>query len=45
VTWKSRSSYRDLFAQCRFSYQRTEKVYKSRRERDVMDFEEMVEKN
>ncbi|MEJ2148157.1 MAG: helix-turn-helix domain-containing protein [Chloroflexota bacterium] len=45
VTWKSRSSYRDLFAQCGFSYQRTEKVYKSRRERDVMDFEELVEKN
>lgn len=45
VTWKSRSSYRELFAQCGFSYQRTEKVYKSRRERDVMDFEELVEKN
>jgi transposase len=45
VTWKSRSSYRDLFAHCDLSYQRTEKVYKSRRERDVMDFEEMVEKN
>jgi len=45
LTWKSRSSYRELFAHCRFSYQRTEKVYKSRRERDVMDFEEMVEKN
>jgi transposase len=45
VSWKSRSSYRELFAQCRFSYQRTEKVYKSRRERAVMDFEERVEKN
>ena len=45
VTWKGRSSYRELFAQCGFSYQRTEKVYKSRRERDVMDFEEQVEKN
>jgi transposase len=45
VTWKSRSSYRELFAQCGLSYQRTEQVYKSRREQAVMDFEEQVEKN
>lgn len=45
ATWKGRNSYQALFAQCGFSYQRTEKVYKSRRVRDVMDFEEMVEKN
>jgi transposase len=45
VTWRSLSSYRTLFQQCGFSYQRTEKVYKSRREPNVMDFEEQVEKN
>ena len=45
VTWRGRNSYQALLAQCGFSYQRTEKVYKSRRERDVMDFEELVEKN
>lgn len=45
VTWKSRGSYRTLLAHCGFTYQRTEKVYKSRRERDVMDFEDLVEKN
>ena len=45
VTWQSLSSYRTLFQQCGFSYQRTEKVYKSRREQNVMDFEEQVEKN
>jgi len=45
VTWKDRASYHSLFAHCGFSYQRTEKVYKSRRERDVLDFEEQVEKN
>ena len=45
VSWKSRSSYHSLLAQSGFSYQRTEKVFKSRRERDVMSFEEQVEKN
>jgi transposase len=45
VTWRGRNTYQALLAQCGFSYQRTEKVYKSRRERDVMDFEERVEKN
>jgi len=45
VIWKSRSSYRDLLARCGFTYQRTEKVYKSRRESDVMDLEGMVEKS
>lgn len=44
VTWKSRTSYHDLLDQCGFSYQRTEKVYKSRREREVAEFEAMVEK-
>jgi transposase len=45
VVWESRSSYHRLLAQCGFSWQRTEKVYKSRREGDVMDFEAYVEKN
>ena len=45
VTWKGRNSYQALLAQCGFSYQRSEKVYKSRRQRDVMEFEELVEKN
>jgi len=44
VAWESRSSYHRLFARCGFSYQRTEKVYKSRRERDVLAFEAAVEK-
>ena len=45
VVFESRSSYHGLFARCGFTYQRTEKVYKSRRERAVMDFEAQVEKN
>jgi hypothetical protein len=45
VTWKRRNSYQALLAQCEFSSQRSEKVCKSRRERDVMDFEELVERN
>jgi transposase len=45
VVFASRSSYHGLFARCGFTYQRTEKVYKSRRERAVMDFEAQVEKN
>lgn len=45
VSWDSRTSYQSLFARCGFSYQRSEKVYKSRREHDVLDFEAQVEKN
>jgi transposase len=45
VVWDSRSSYHRLLARCGFSYQRTEKVYKSRRDCEVMDFEAFVEKN
>lgn len=45
IRWDSRTSYHTLFACCGFSYQRTEKVYKSRREHDVLDFEAIVEKN
>jgi transposase len=45
ISWKTRASYHTIFARCGFTYQRTEKVYKSRRERDVADFEAQVEKN
>ena len=45
VVFASHSSYHGVFARCGFTYQRTEKVYKSRRERAVMDFEAQVEKN
>jgi transposase len=45
VSWQSRTSYHTLFARCAFSYQRTEKVYQSRRERDGADWEAQVEKN
>ena len=45
VTWTSNSSYLALLADCAFSYQRTQKVFKSRREADVVTFEEQLEKN
>jgi transposase len=45
VTWQSRTSYYTLFKHCGFTYQRTEKVFKSRREQDVADFEAQLEKN
>jgi len=45
VSWDSLTSYRSLFARCDFSYQRSEQVYKSRREADVADFAESLEKN
>ncbi len=45
VTWQSPNSYRALLADCGFSYQRTQKVFKSRNERAVMAFEELLEKN
>lgn len=44
VSWQSRTSYHTLFARCGFTYQRTERVYKSRRERDVTAFVAEVEK-
>ena len=44
ISWQSRASYHRLFAQCGYSYQRTEKLYKSRREKDVLEFEALVEK-
>ena len=45
VEWQSRTSYYTLFKQCEFTYQRTEKVFKSRREREVAEFEAQLEKN
>ena len=45
VTWNSHSSYLNLFAACGFSYQRTQKVFKSRSEVQVITFEEELEKN
>jgi transposase len=45
VRWASRSGYHRVFAFCRFTYQRSEKVYKSRRETEVSEFEAQVEKN
>ena len=44
VTYQSRTSYLNLFAACGFSYQRTEKVFKSRKEHQVLEFEAETEK-
>lgn len=44
ISWRTRGSYQMLFTQCGFSYQRGEKVYRSRRQKDVSEFEELVEK-
>jgi len=45
VTWASPTSYLSLFAACGFTYQRTQKVFTSRREAEVVAFEEQLEKN
>ena len=45
VEYQSRTSYINLLALCGFSYQKTEKVFKSRSETKVADFEEQLEKN
>ena len=45
VVYKSQSTYRELFAACEFSYQRTTHQYKSRNEFKVIEFEEQLEKN
>lgn len=45
VNYQSRTSCLTLFARCGFSYQRPARVFKSRREADVVAFEEMAEKN
>jgi transposase len=45
VTWHSPTSYATLLAECDFSYQRPQKVFRSRREREILAFEEQLEKN
>jgi len=45
VAYQSRTSYSHLLHLCGFSYQKTEKVFKSRSETKVADFEEQLEKN
>jgi transposase len=45
VVYKSQSTYRALFAECEFSYQRTTHQYKSHNECKVIEFEEQLEKN
>jgi transposase len=45
VVYRANQSYRELFADCGFSYQRTERQYRSRKEADVAAFSELVEKN
>ena len=45
VEYRSRTSYLRLLAQGEFSYQKTEKVYKSHSQLKVADFEEQLEKN
>jgi len=45
VEYKSHTSYTNLLKLCGFSYQKTEKVFKSRSQTKVADFEEQLEKN
>ena len=45
IEYQSRTSYLNLLHVCGFSYQKTEKVFKSRSETKVADFEEQLEKN
>ena len=45
VAYKSRTSYTSLLSLCGFSYQKTEKIFKSRNQIKVADFEEQLEKN
>jgi transposase len=45
VTYQSRTSYYTLFDSCGFSCQRPAKVYKSRSETKIAEFEEQLEKN
>jgi transposase len=44
VSYQSRGSYHRLFDRCDFSYQRPAKVYKSRSEAKIAEFEEQLEK-
>jgi transposase len=45
VEYKSRTSYISLLSLCGFSYQKSEKIFKSRSQTKVADFEEQLEKN
>jgi len=45
VEYQSAQSYRELLHACGFSYQRSERQYRSRKEADVAAFSEQVEKN
>ncbi len=45
VEYQSRTSYSGLLRLCGFSYQKTEKIFKSRSQTKVADFEEQLEKN
>ena len=45
VEYKSRTSYTNLLSFCGFSYQKTEKIFKSYNQTKVADFEEHLEKN
>jgi transposase len=45
VQYQSRVSYYNLLHACGFTYQRTEKVFKSQRPAEMAAFEEQVEKN
>ena len=45
VSYQSPSSYFRYFQLCEFSYQRPAKVYKSRCEAQVIEFESALEKN
>jgi transposase len=45
IEYKSRTSYISLLSLCGFSYQKTEKIFKSRSQAKVADFEEQLEKN
>jgi transposase len=44
IEYKTGTSYQQLFQKCGFSYQRTAKVFRSRSELKVAEFEEQVEK-
>jgi transposase len=45
LVYQSNSSYRQLFARCDFSYQRSARVFRSRSAEQVADFAEQLEKN
>ena len=44
VEYRGRNSYTELLARCGFSFQRPAKVYKSRNQAKVAEFEELIEK-